>query len=125
MRAGVPEDVRELVRLVGRVDCHQRQAGQPGGEFEQHPFGAVARPDRDRLAGREPGAQRPGGPFGLGQQLAVAPLPVSGDQRDLARRPPGGLAQHAADGGLADRREGVGGPIRSSQRQGWHDGISP
>ena len=32
-RAGVPEHVRELLRLVGRVDRDQRQPGQRGGEL--------------------------------------------------------------------------------------------
>ena len=107
--AGVPEHVRELVRLVRRVDRHQRHPGQPGGELEQHPFGAVGRPHRDPVAGPEPRGQRAGAAFGLGQQLAVAPLPppgrvrVAGDQRGLAGGTSGGRAQHAADGGLQDR----------------------
>jgi hypothetical protein len=94
----VPEHVRELVRLVGRVDRHQRHAGQPGGELEQHPFGAVGRPHRDPVAGLEPREQRAGGALGPGEQLAVAPLPpprrvgVAGDQRGLARRAFGGGA---------------------------------
>ncbi len=101
--------MREFVRLVGGVDSHQRHAGQPGGEFEQHPFGAVGRPHRDPVAGLEPREQRLGGPLGPGEQLAVAPLPpprrvrVAGDQRGPVGGAFGGRAQHAADGGLHDR----------------------
>ena len=58
--AGVPEHVRQLVRLVGRVDRHQRDPGEPGGELEQHPLGAVARPHRDPVAGPEPRASARG-----------------------------------------------------------------
>jgi hypothetical protein len=125
VRRGVPEDVRELVPLVGRVDRDQGQPGERGAELENDPLGAVRRPHRDPLAGREPGEQRPRGPLGLGKQLGVGPLAaalavrVAVDQRGLVRGAPGGIAQDRADRGLADPGDGfAGGPVGVGERSG-------
>ena len=124
-RAGVPEHVREFVGLVGRVDGHQRQAGQPGGEFQQHPFGTVAGPHRDRVAGLETRQQRMRGALSLGQQVVVGPLPpgragITGYQRRLVGGTFGGGAQDAADRSVQHRCAGVSRPVGRGQGRVRH-----
>ena len=120
---GVPEHMGEFVALVRRVDRHEGQPSQGGGELQDDPLGAVRGPDRDPLPGCEPLQQRPRGPLGVSEQRRVRPLPVlqapwvSVDQRGHLRGTLGGLAEDRADGRLADTGSFNSGPVGASQRQ--------
>src|SRR5712692_3532549 len=93
---------------VGRVDVDQDRAHPRGRVLQQHPLGAVRRPDADPVPGLDPGReQSDGNGINICVQLLVGPPPVGRDidQGLLASPCRSDPAQVLADG-LAQQREG-------------------
>ncbi len=108
--AGLPQDVLQLVRPVGRVDVHHDDADTGGGVLDEDPLGAVDRPDADPVAlGDALGEQGPRHLVDGGAELGVGPAP-SGRHVDegLAVRVGGDRAAEVGADGVAEERGGAG-----------------
>ena len=109
------QDVAQLGGLVGRVGCHQNQAGKAAGEFHQHPFRHIRRPNDDTFARRITRGQRRRQPLAAGQQFGEGPTAlgrgrrrIDFDQRYGVAALPRRGAQNAADCRLQDDVVGLG-----------------
>ena len=117
-RAEAPDcsrDVTQFGGLVGRVGRHQNQAGKAAGEFHQHPFRHIRRPNDDAFARRIARGQRRRQPLAVGQQFGEGPTALGCDRRriDFDQRHgvaalPRRIAQNAADCRLHDDVVGLG-----------------
>ena len=104
--ARLAQDVAELAAAVGRVDVHQHDSRLRGRVLEQHPLGAVRRPDAHpvaRLDARRD--QPPGEGIGVGVEPGVGPPAPGGHvHHRLPVRVAGGDAAQVGADGLAQQR---------------------
>ena len=118
-RAALREHVLQLVGATRRVDRDQRDIGERGAELQTHVVDAADRPGGDAITGREARQQRACDLLGIGQQLAVGPLPRVGaviDQRDAIRHLADGVTQEIADRKRDELGVGLSPDIRLGQR---------
>ena len=72
LHAGLAQDVAQLVGSVRGVDVDEDQPRARGRQLQQDPFGAVAGPDADAIAGDEPEVEQPAGhAIDFRQQLPI------------------------------------------------------
>ena len=109
LRLGPVEDVRRLRALEPGVERDDDPARGVDTERGVHPLGGVRRPDRDPVAGFDPGAiSARGGDRRVGELGEGDPLPLVDerfDRRVLAR----GTLDDTGDGSGERRRSGLGG----------------
>ena len=78
LHARLVEHVGQLVGPVRRVDVDEDRPDLGGGVLQQHPLGAVRRPDADAVAGLDPGGEQAAGQaIDIGAELVVGPSPIS------------------------------------------------
>ena len=87
---GLVDDERQLVAAIGRVDVDEDRADLRRGVLDQHPLGAVRRPDPDPVALLDPHReQATSDPVDVVVQLAVGPSAAARhvDERLTLREP--------------------------------------
>ena len=90
-RAGVPEHVRDLLRLQGRVQANDDSTGPPRSVARRDILHGIVKEDGHPVAGRDVSREHDPSGLGLGHELVVADAPVAvyrcTPAQERARRP--------------------------------------